>query len=372
MYRQNEGGSEIFTAFAMYGYLGVVKFLYDTGRIEPEVIRKGFVMAALGNSVDVMEFLLDTGHITTKDFDEAFTHAVNLPNKCTQALRFLCDKKRVSPAAVNQAFQSTLSYTSIKFLYENECISNEAIVAAFKNAAGCGGDNRFGTSYTKEQVKIAMLLCKDNGIPPAVIDEACVSAARNGQIKLFMCLSGDSRISPGKISEAFVAATTNGHLKVVKYLRRDTRISLDALNDAFVNSAGLFRTAIMKRLYSKERLFPETIFKAFTEAASHGSMGNVQELAKYLSVEAHVPSSLKCKAFIYSATLSRQCVVETLGEQENSVWPLQTLKQALDAAQDEGIKNYIRKKLCDQLVDPVFPGRFDAVATLIANWTRAE
>ncbi|EGZ25516.1 hypothetical protein PHYSODRAFT_454293, partial [Phytophthora sojae] len=182
-------------------------------------VSRAFENASKYGHIDMMEFLFSTGRVSVDVFDRVLEGSVTM--KDTSVLSFLCSKKCASSSSINRAFEASSGSEMIRYLYENENISSEAIIVAFKKAAKCG--ECFG-GYTEEQVATVKLLHKDNCIPDNVTGQALVSAA------------------------------SMNHLELVKLLRHGARISAEMTRKAFAATFSCADTGVMKALYDEQRI----------------------------------------------------------------------------------------------------------------------
>lgn len=115
-----------------------VKYLYNRGENDPVVVGEAFVSAARYGFIDTVEFLLGTNRVLPGAVSDAVVVAAHSPMSNIHTMKFLCSKKQATPSSIDRAFVATSSVELLKFLYENECVSDEAIVTVFKNASGWG------------------------------------------------------------------------------------------------------------------------------------------------------------------------------------------------------------------------------------------
>lgn len=143
----------------------------------------------------------------------------------TEVLVLLCRKKCASPESINRAFVSSFKIEMTRYLYENEEISSEAVVAAFKKATVTGTGS---SKHVQDWKEITKFLLKDDRIPAQVIGKALVSAVSRNKMELVEVLDDDARITAEMAIEALVTtmfdfymvfeAVTNGYLHIVQWL----------------------------------------------------------------------------------------------------------------------------------------------------------
>ncbi|EGZ18610.1 hypothetical protein PHYSODRAFT_386332, partial [Phytophthora sojae] len=175
-----------------------------------KAINNAFFRAALHGKTSVVEFLLGTGHIGPETFDKGFEGAAGTTGGTQlETTLFLYYTHRASSQSLN------------KRLYENENISSDAIVTAFKRAVGGGGSIH---AHKLGQPEIAILLFEDGCIPLETINEAFLSAAQNGHDDVVECMRKDRRISSKSIGEAFAAAAGCGNSALMESLYDTKRV----------------------------------------------------------------------------------------------------------------------------------------------------
>ncbi|KAE9115758.1 hypothetical protein PF010_g9222 [Phytophthora fragariae] len=337
MYPKLFGGHNLFVHLARDGHLSGVKYIYKRGYKHYKAINNAFFRAALHGKTSVVEFLLDTARIGCETFDRGFEGAAG-PTGGTQpeTTLFLYSTQRASLQSLHKVFEVTDSVEVIQRLYENEYISSESVVAAFKRASGCG--NSFHV-YGPDQAKIVMELCEDSDIPVETMNEAFVIAAQNGRNDVLECIRDDHRISSKSIGEAFAAAAGSGDIE------------------------------LMTSLYDAMRVSPEAIFQAFTRAPIHGNRAIIAYIVKLLS-EDRVPRVIKYKAFVSAAKRSKYTYMLEVLSAKIGEWPLDVLKEAHDAALYCAPRNYISKLTCDQLFSSQNEERFQAMVKWMEKWPR--
>ncbi|KAG7376384.1 hypothetical protein PHYBOEH_001565 [Phytophthora boehmeriae] len=127
----------LFVDLAIEGRTEAVKFMYVNGHDDAEIVCDAFVNAvAVGRRVEVVEFLLETGHIFPAIFDKGFVAAASSMWVTSKIVCSLYAMKRASAKTINNVFAVARDMAVMKLLYENERISDEAIIKAFQRA-GC-------------------------------------------------------------------------------------------------------------------------------------------------------------------------------------------------------------------------------------------
>jgi len=198
----------------------------------------------------------------------------------------------------------------MKVLNDNENLSDEALVTAFEKAIH---------RHEKDTLEILEFISKEKCIPPELICKALEKAVQTRATGLVECLCNDPRVTPVAVTEAFVMAATSGYADLVSII------------------------------YSKQQISPETLLRAFTEAVHRGNLDATKQIMAFMTVEADVPREFKSKAFVIAARHGQMPVMKLVCESESGEWPLQVLKQALDAAEGNNCKMVkLIKIICDQ------------------------
>ncbi|KAG6578091.1 uncharacterized protein IUM83_10457 [Phytophthora cinnamomi] len=322
LFVQTSKKEELFIELACGGYLDAVKYLYETGHNDSDMIGEAFVGATQWRGNDALEFLLSTGRVSSEAFDRGFEKAVVSSWDGVNVVPFLLEKKRASAKSINQAFVASSSSDILEILLERANILDESIRNVFERAMG--GLCEYYSKREKEEVRIIKLLYAKVCIPAEMIGRALVAAASKGHSELVALLRGDDRISAEMVGEAFAGAAT----------RKNSDLMMSLYNSG---------------------ISPDTILVAFAEAACRKRIRNVKELVKLLSNPDLVPPEFKHKAFVIAARLDHDTVLQLLCESGNDLWPLTTLKVALAVSKQDEVKHFIRKVICDQLFDPKCP-----------------
>ncbi|EGZ25501.1 hypothetical protein PHYSODRAFT_326510 [Phytophthora sojae] len=168
-------------------------------------------------SVNAVKYLINHGH------NQSDLGSISMTG--TEVLVLLCRKKCASPESINRAFVSSFKIEMTRYLYENEEISSEAVVAAFKKATVTGTGS---SKHVQDWKEITKFLLKDDRIPAQVIGKALVSAVSRNKMELVEVLDDDARITAEMAIEALVTtmfdfymvfeAVTNGYLHIVQWL----------------------------------------------------------------------------------------------------------------------------------------------------------
>ncbi|KAE9320883.1 hypothetical protein PF008_g17933 [Phytophthora fragariae] len=174
MYPSTVQGENLFVALVRDGGTNAIKYLYDNGRDDLDLLNGAFLVAAENGSTGVIDFLLETGRISSEIFDEAFVAASGSVLRA-KTVSSLYEKKRATSEAINKVFASTHSFAVTKLLYENEVIPREAIIAAFRKATLYGIGHFF--RLTKDKLDTVRLLCELDCIRAEVIGKAYSDAA---------------------------------------------------------------------------------------------------------------------------------------------------------------------------------------------------
>ncbi|KAF4138701.1 Ankyrin repeats domain-containing protein [Phytophthora infestans] len=290
-------------------YLRGVIYLYENGWDDMILLSDAFVAAASGGAVKTLQVFLNTGRISQGLFDKAFETVFESEG----AVDFLYSKKRASASAINRAFTLTKSLSRIRFLLENEQISDDTISAAFSKACKA---KRIYTN--RNRMYILRYLGKLDCIPPEVFDDAFAYAAKYSDSEIMDFLRGDERLSP---------------------------------DVAFLNAAVHGQSKMMESVYDVKKISPETILTAYTKCAGFGCIYIPQRLLWFMREKHHVPQTIRFRAFVQAAKVGCWWALKELNASEDGNLPLFSMKKALVAARDDTTKNYIRKIICEQLFD---------------------
>ncbi|KAF4138702.1 Ankyrin repeats domain-containing protein [Phytophthora infestans] len=295
-------------------YLRGVIYLYVNGWDDMILLGDAFVAAASGGAVEMLQVFLNTGRILEGLFDKAFETAFESEG----AVDFLYAKKRASSSAINRAFTLTKSLSRIKFLLENEQISDDAICAAFSKACKAEPTYSNQSNKTENRMHIVRYLGKLDCIPPEVFSDAFAYAAKYSDPEIRDYLRGDARLSPDMV---------------------------------FLNAAVCGLSKMMKSVYDVKKISPKTILAAFIKCSGFHCIYMPQRLVEYLCAKHHVPQAIRLSAFVHSAKFGYEWALEELYDCEDGNLPLVVLKKALAEAWDDTSKNFIREIICDQLFD---------------------
>ncbi|EGZ18965.1 hypothetical protein PHYSODRAFT_332683 [Phytophthora sojae] len=176
----------------------------------------------------------------------------------------------------------------VKFLYENERISDEAIVAAFKKASGWGLQYwRF--TFDANRTEIVKLLHEDSRIPGEVLGEALVRAANAG------------------------------HAGVVALLCHDTRISDELRGKAFAEASTCENSDLMLSLYDKQRAPPASISTALCDA---DKTPHLKRLVQLVFTDDEVPRERKRRIIAGAVELGCKRIQQTLHDCGVEDWSL--------------------------------------------------
>ncbi|KAG6942244.1 hypothetical protein JG687_00019171 [Phytophthora cactorum] len=169
-----------------------------------------------------MECLYGTKRVSMDAFDKAMENAANNTYQWSdvETMTFRC---------------TTRNFTMVKNIYESYHVSKEAIVRAFKRAAGLIR-HKF-CPYDDDRVQIVKLLYKEK------------------------CLSREV------IGEAFVVAVGHRKTEVVELLRDDPRVRFDGICDAFAATTYPKTIGLLRFLYGKKWESSGAILRAFRKLA---------------------------------------------------------------------------------------------------------
>ncbi|KAK1941399.1 putative ankyrin repeat protein [Phytophthora citrophthora] len=324
LYPQRLHGADLFIDLISSGDLNAVEYLYKNGCNDSDLVGEAFVLAASGAQNAVVEALAGTGCVSSEAFEEAFKRACSGDSSVfLDTVTFLYKLNTVSPQCIEHGFGLANSFGVVKFLYENEKISDKAIIAAFENAVRL--------CHT-EHSDIIFFLYKHQCIPSKLIGKAFLHAVKS--------------LHAGHLGDETNLMKTH----VVFSLRGDERVSPKAMGEALVNAAKNGKKEIMLFLYHEQRTPPEFLVKAFVEAMHRKNTGVVKEILKLLSVEEHVPRRFMHETFVAATRHGQMPILELVYGNLPTDLPLEVLKNALDVAGgNHKIESFIRKIACDQI-----------------------
>lgn len=142
----------MFVELAEMGYKRSVRYLYNQGHNDPEMIGKAFGAAVGNDEIGVLELLLNTGRVASSAFDKGLETAAH--EGSTRVVVLLYSKERAAAASVWRAFERAGCVAVSIFLYEHESFPAASVVAAFHNAAQEGWHHDY---YVSEENRIPVL-----------------------------------------------------------------------------------------------------------------------------------------------------------------------------------------------------------------------
>ncbi|KAG1713262.1 hypothetical protein DVH05_000982 [Phytophthora capsici] len=324
LYPQQMRGQILFINVACSGDLNAVKYLYKTGCNDSELVERAFTFAASEGQNEVVEFLAGTGRVSSEAFGIAFKRACSgYKPECIGTVMFLYKLNQAPPQCIERGFGLANSLTVVRFLFENEKISDQAITIAFKNAVRL---------CDKDHPGIILFLYKQQCIPSNLIGKAFLHAVKS--------LNAEHPSDDAKSTKT----------QVVNCLLDDERVSSKVLGEAFLNAAKTNKKEMMLFLYDKRRTPPEFLVKAFVEAAHRKNTDLVKEILELLSVEKLVPRKFMHETFVAAARHGQMSILKHVCENLTGDLPLEVLKNSLDVAGgNHKIEIFIRKMVCDQV-----------------------
>ncbi|EGZ25503.1 hypothetical protein PHYSODRAFT_297147 [Phytophthora sojae] len=183
--------------------VNAVRYLYNHGHNQPSLVSEAFEKAANYRRIDTMGVLFGTGSVSSDAFDRALEGSAKMLD--SERLGFLCSKKRASPQLINRAFETSNELEKVRYLYENENISKEAVVAVFRKAAKC--TERLDFLGSNEDVATVKLLYTDDRIPAEIIGEALALVVKGNHLELVKALlRDDTQISVEMIRDSLISA----------------------------------------------------------------------------------------------------------------------------------------------------------------------
>ncbi|KAG1708410.1 hypothetical protein DVH05_025089 [Phytophthora capsici] len=307
-------GRDLLIKVARSGDLNAVEYLYNNGCTDSELVGRALIYAASEAHIEVVKFLLDSDCVSSEAFEKAFKRACSgYKPECIDTVVFLYKLNRASPQCIECGFGLANTSAVVKFLFENEKMSDQAITAAFESAVhDC-------------RLDIILVVYKHRCIPLNLVEKAFLRAVKSQDGEYL-----DDEAKPTKA-------------QVVKCLRDDERLTPNTLGEAFIDAVQHDKKEMMLSLYDEQRTPPEFLVKAFVEAAHGKNTGLVKEILKLLSVEANVPREFMHETFVAAARYGEISVMKHVCESLTADLPLEVLKNAIAVAGNDKTKNLIRK-----------------------------
>ncbi|KAG7381286.1 hypothetical protein PHYBOEH_011102 [Phytophthora boehmeriae] len=302
-------GEDMFVELATYRESGCAQYLYKNGYATDELVNKAFARAAKDGPIDVVKFLFDTGRISPRTFDKAFKGAASSGWIGPETVKYLYSKKRPSTQVLEEAFEASSEAAVIQFLYKKKRVAAKSIIKVFRKAALYKSTKGISRRRNKDCIRTVKLLHKDGCIPS----------------HLFM--------------EAFLVAVRNRHTDVVEVLCDDDRISSEVMAEAFSLADILGDATLLKTLFNARKIIPDVVREILVDAAKNGKFG----ILKYLCAEGIVPQEHKHQALVAAAQHEQKEAVKEMTKLDD--FPLAVLYAALNATQNEDIKDYLLEKI---------------------------
>ncbi|EGZ08472.1 hypothetical protein PHYSODRAFT_306371 [Phytophthora sojae] len=243
---------DLFVRMVTAGSANAVKYLHKNHFVDSSSFEAGFYAAIAHEWTDIIEFLLSTEEVSTDLFDKAFALVSRIGKLKSAAL--LHGKKRASPQATIDAFETGGSLAVVKFLYSNEHVPVSSIIAAFTNASRYGTTpetiKSFSSELSEESTKIVCFLYTLNGIPSGVISEAFNRVATKIPLDVAGSMCTEHSISSAAIGAAFVSAVADRQgLGFLKFLAGQGSIEQKFLGEAFPLAARFGRKRTLLVMY---------------------------------------------------------------------------------------------------------------------------
>ncbi|KAG1713258.1 hypothetical protein DVH05_000978 [Phytophthora capsici] len=323
-YPQQVRGQVLFIDLACSGDLNAVEYLYKNGCNDSELVERALSLGVTKGQTEIVEFL--ASRVSSEAFEKAFERACSGDRpECIDTVMVLYKLNRASRQCIERGFINANTLAVVKFLYENEKISDQAIIAEFDNAAQC---------YYIDHSDIILFLYEHQWIPSNLIDKAY----QNARGSLYFA-SGNAK------ARRYIQLIT----RVITSLRDDERLSPKFVGTEFVAAAASNKKEIMLFLYDKRRTSPEFLVEAFVEATHSKHTEVVKEILKLLSVEEHVPRKFMHETFVAAARHGQMSVLQDVCENLTADLPLEVLKSGLEVAGNDEVERFIREMVCDQV-----------------------
>jgi hypothetical protein len=287
------------------GNMKAVTYLYNMGHDDPELVNSAFIEAASHGHTDIVAFLLGSGPIGAKAFDLAFEGAASAG--AIDTFMLLYDQDRASRASLHAAFEKSPHASIVEFLYANECIPVETVVAAFQNAGRCGDVDCEAYQPNSDQLAILRLLCGCNSIPERIVNAVFAQA-----------------------SNAFETS-------VLKILCRDHRISEKEIGVAFLEGAKWGKSDLVEALFKAVPIPNDLAAKGLEKAAEWGSL----DVVKLLQGQPAISAAAKQKALQGAADECQEEVV--LYMCKHGEWSIELLHKVLTATGHNDVVGFIRR-----------------------------
>ncbi|ETK86596.1 hypothetical protein L915_08780 [Phytophthora nicotianae] len=242
------------------------------------------------------------------------------------AVKFLYGRGWKSAHLINNAFvcASTNGKTNtVELLLNTGLITGKFLNDAFEAAAGFIGGvhlERVAFLYNNRRACLRTLGNADNTKP----------------------IRQEEHISDDTVIKAFEKAAASGDntysnirdkSEIVKLLNKEQCIPIEMICKAFVAA----------------RISPETVLPAVKKALIVENPDVMKYLVILLTEEGRVPRVWKHQALVPAAMKKITYALFFLTSYENGEWPLDILKEALEASYYYSIKNFIYRLTCEQL-----------------------
>ncbi|KAG1713260.1 hypothetical protein DVH05_000980 [Phytophthora capsici] len=201
------GQPDLFIDLGLEGDVNAMEYIYKDGCKDSELVELALANAASEAHIEVVQFLLESGRVTSEVFDEAFIQACfgNKPQSINTVM-LLYKLGQVSRQCIERGFKIANTVAVIRFLFENEKISDQTITAKFDSA------------IFHFRLDIILFLYKQQCIPSNLIGKALLRAvkslnvehlndgAKSTKVQVVKCLRDDERLSPNTLGKAFLCA----------------------------------------------------------------------------------------------------------------------------------------------------------------------
>ncbi|KUF91813.1 hypothetical protein AM587_10003009 [Phytophthora nicotianae] len=221
---------DFFTGLAGDGYGYALTYLYHLDKMN---LICSVALWSLHNHVQIHSTYRD-GRITQESIEEAFRNAAGHGN--SNSIQLLFQNCGISTRGIRKAFENSSTSTISKFLYDKLEDPAESVVAAFRNAAGCG---HYIHMSHEDRAAVFKFLCSTGHVPDKLVHEGIIAAIGNWYLfdDVVLALFNEAYISPEIALRVFQKAVSEGRARVVKLLLSKYCFALPVKEEAMMNAA---------------------------------------------------------------------------------------------------------------------------------------
>jgi hypothetical protein len=351
------------------GRVGVLKVLMEALKIETiqayfdreEVrteVEKAFGQAAGRGHLNVVTFLVQ--HLTERLHDPAFgkrSLSRAISGGHTDVIEFLL-RVRVDgfdwdlPHAFTIAVDTKQTELAVQLYEGHPLYKGEDLFVCLAR-----GGNTAAVEFLHQKLSSNVEL----------LDAALLAAAENDKSDVAALLIATERISSDAVARSFVVAARHQSSFLVKYSLANYELSPETIGAAFVRAAEYDQFRLVQTLYDEHRVLAEAVLEAFNKTSWSSTQHTLEYLVELLSDESRILPEFKYKAFVSAAARRNTKSLQQFTKRGSAELPLEVLRDAHEATRDLAVRKFIYKVAYQQLFDPNVKGRFDAVATLMAE-----